>query len=321
MSKLNQMDQYLEGFRIEATRNQQDGSKMFIGGLSGNVSKQGLLDYLSQFGEVVDFIIKIHPGTGLSRGFGFVLFKDSATVEKVLQVKEHKLDGKTIQLRRAKAVVSRFPPKKVFVGGLNPRLSEEKIRQYFGTFGVIQDIKLPVNSRTNERRAFCFITYADEKAVRKLLETRYHRIGSRRCEVKIAFPKEYKRLQQLGGRNALFARLSSSRDGRGVRADPSACGANQNVGGAFGGGESPSTVLVPAPFLACNQGFNFSDQIYGNFQHAYTNQPIFNSYGGEYLLGYNYGTYAFGTTFTNYTVQINEAAPFGPGYQGIYQPF
>ncbi|XP_046528810.1 heterogeneous nuclear ribonucleoprotein D-like [Equus quagga] len=309
MSKLNQMDQYLEGFRIEATRNQQDGSKMFIGGLSGNVSKQGLLDYLSQFGEVVDFIIKIHPGTGLSRGFGFVLFKDSATVEKVLQVKEHKLDGKTIQLRRAKAVVSRFPPKKVFVGGLNPRLSEEKIRQYFGTFGVIQDIKLPVNSRTNERRAFCFITYADEKAVRKLLETRYHRIGSRRCEVKIAFPKEYKRLQQLGGRNALFATLSSSRDGRGVRADPSACGANQNVGGAFGGGET------------CNQGFNFSDQIYGNFQHAYTNQPIFNSYGGEYLLGYNYGTYAFGTTFTNYTVQINEAAPFGPGYQGIYQPF
>uniref|UniRef100_A0A3Q2LBL3 RRM domain-containing protein n=1 Tax=Equus caballus TaxID=9796 RepID=A0A3Q2LBL3_HORSE len=263
MSKLNQMDQYLEGFRIEATRNQQDGSKMFIGGLSGNVSKQGLLDYLSQFGEVVDFIIKIHPGTGLSRGFGFVLFKDSATVEKVLQVKEHKLDGKTIQLRRAKAVVSRFPPKKVFVGGLNPRLSEEKIRQYFGTFGVIQDIKLPVNSKTNERRAFCFITYADEKAVRKLLETRYHRIGSRRCEVKIAFPKEYK----------------------------SACGANQNVGGAFGGGQSPSTVLVPAPFLACNQGFNFPDQIYGNFQHAYTNQPIFNSYGGEYLLGYNYGTH------------------------------
>lgn len=61
-------------------------------------------------------------------------FKDSATVEKVLQVKEHKLDDKKIDLKRVNAMQPRFPPKKVFVGWVNTHLSDGKIRQCFGTF-------------------------------------------------------------------------------------------------------------------------------------------------------------------------------------------
>ncbi|XP_031232051.1 CUGBP Elav-like family member 1 [Mastomys coucha] len=189
--KYNERDQVREGFRIDATKNQQDASKMFIGGLSQELSKQVLLEYLSKFGEIIDFIIKIDPNTGLSRGFGFVLFKDSSTVEKVLRVKDHKVEGKKIEFKRAKALESQFPMKKVFVGGLNPRMSEEKIRAYFGTFGQIEAIELPLCSDTQERRAFGFIKYMDENPVRKVLETRYHFIGSSRCEVKMAFPKEY----------------------------------------------------------------------------------------------------------------------------------
>jgi RNA recognition motif-containing protein len=190
VKKYNERNQFREGFKIDATKNQQDASKMFIGGLSQEVNKQVVLEYLSKFGEIIDFIIKIDPNTGLSRGFGFVLFKDSATVEKVLRVKEHKVDGKKIEVKRAKALESQFPIKKVFVGGLNPRMSEEKIRAYFGTFGQIEAIELPLCSDTQERRAFGFIKYKDENPVRKVLETRYHFIGSSRCEVKIAYPKE-----------------------------------------------------------------------------------------------------------------------------------
>ncbi|XP_021009715.1 CUGBP Elav-like family member 3-B [Mus caroli] len=190
VKKYNERNQFREGFKIDATKNQQDASKMFIGGLSQELSKQVLLEYLSKFGEIIDFIIKIDPHTGLSRGFGFVLFKDSATVEKVLRVKDHRVDGKKIEFKRAKALESQFPIKKVFVGGLNPRMSEEKIRAYFGTFGQIEAIELPLCSDTQERRAFGFIKYMDENPVRKVLESRYHFIGSSRCEVKIAYPKE-----------------------------------------------------------------------------------------------------------------------------------
>lgn len=35
-----------------------------------------------------------------------------------------------------------------------------------------------MDTKTNERRGFCFITYTDEEPVKKLLESRYHQIGS-----------------------------------------------------------------------------------------------------------------------------------------------
>ena len=67
--------------------------------------------------------------------FVFLLCDYLAT--KVASQKEHKLNGKVIDPKKAKAMKSKEPVKKIFVGGLSPDTPEEKVREYFGAFGEV----------------------------------------------------------------------------------------------------------------------------------------------------------------------------------------
>lgn len=67
------------------------------------------------------------------------MFIASSSCVQVLELKEHKLDGKLIDPKRAKAIKGKEPPKKVFVGGLSPDTTEEQIREYFGAYGDVSN--------------------------------------------------------------------------------------------------------------------------------------------------------------------------------------
>ncbi|XP_007428223.1 heterogeneous nuclear ribonucleoprotein A/B [Python bivittatus] len=186
-----------EGDQINASKNEEDAGKMFVGGLSWDTSKKDLKDYFTKFGEVTDCTIKMDPNTGRSRGFGFILFKEAASVDKVLEQKEHKLDGRVIDPKKAMAM-KKDPVKKIFVGGLNPEAAEDKIREYFGEFGEIEAIELPMDPKTNKRRGFVFITFKEEEPVKKILEKKFHNVSGSKCEIKVAQPKEVYQQQQFG---------------------------------------------------------------------------------------------------------------------------
>ncbi|KAK7126188.1 hypothetical protein R3I93_021542 [Phoxinus phoxinus] len=253
-----------EGSKIDASKNEEDEGKMFVGGLSWDTTKKDLKDYFSKYGEVVDCTLKLDPLTGRSRGFGFVLFKEADSVEKVITQKEHKLNGKVIDPKKAKAMKSKEPVKKIFVGGLSPDTPEEKIREYFDGYGEVDSIELPMENKTNKRRGFCFITFKEEEPVKKIMEKKYHNIGLSKCEIKVAMSKEqYQQQQQWGGRGGYPSRSR----GRG--------GPNQNW----------------------NQGYgNYWNQGYGNYgNYGYNNQG-YGGYGGYDYTGYNnyygYGDYS-----------------------------
>jgi RNA-binding protein Musashi len=62
-------------------------------------------EYFANFGEVADCVVMMDRttcillfkfGIAKSRGFGFVTFKDVASVKKVLDVSKHVLDGKHV---------------------------------------------------------------------------------------------------------------------------------------------------------------------------------------------------------------------------------
>ncbi|XP_051539929.1 heterogeneous nuclear ribonucleoprotein D0-like isoform X2 [Myxocyprinus asiaticus] len=271
-----------EGSKIDASKNEEDEGKMFVGGLSWDTTKKDLKDYFSKYGEVVDCTLKLDPLTGRSRGFGFVLFKDAESVEKVIVQKEHKLNGKVIDPKKAKAMKSKEPVRKVFVGGLSPDTPEEKIREYFDAFGEVESIELPMENKTNKRRGFCFITFKEEEPVKKIMEKKYHNIGLSKCEIKVAMSKEqYQLQQQWGGRGGYSFRSR----GRG--------GPNQNW----------------------NQGYgNYWNQGYGNYgNYGYNNQG-YGGYGGYDYSGYN--------NYYGYDQQSGYGkSPRRGGHQNSYKPY
>ncbi|XP_063849853.1 RNA-binding protein Musashi homolog Rbp6-like isoform X2 [Scylla paramamosain] len=69
---------------------------MFIGGLSWQTTAEGLREYFSKFGDINEVMVMKDPTTRRSRGFGFVTFSDPSSVDKVLTLAAHELDGKKI---------------------------------------------------------------------------------------------------------------------------------------------------------------------------------------------------------------------------------
>jgi len=173
-----------------------DSCKMFVGALSWDTDEIKLKDYFSQFGAVKDCNIKKDMNTGKSRGFGFILFEDQSTVSKVLANRNHILDGKKIDPKKAKSQGQEGG--KLFVGGLKSDTSEDTIRDYFSKFGVIEAIERPRDHDTQRAKGFCFITFSDAKNVRDVIQSsQFHTIDGRQCECKDGVAKsKFKQQQQ-----------------------------------------------------------------------------------------------------------------------------
>lgn len=72
----------------------QKQRKIFVGGISKDVTEENLYEYFSQFGQVARTVVNREHYTDKSRGSGFVLFKSSKPIQLVLNKEEHILNGK-----------------------------------------------------------------------------------------------------------------------------------------------------------------------------------------------------------------------------------
>ncbi|RMZ83032.1 hypothetical protein DV738_g1376, partial [Chaetothyriales sp. CBS 135597] len=165
----------------------EDG-KMFIGGLNWETTDQSLHDYFSQFGEVQECTVMRDGSTGRSRGFGFLTFKDPKTVNTVM-AKEHFLDGKIIDPKRAIPKDEQEKTAKIFVGGVSQDATEAQFTEFFDKFGRVIDATLMMDKDTGRPRGFGFVTFDSDSAVERVLAHHPLEILGKPIEVKRAQPR------------------------------------------------------------------------------------------------------------------------------------
>ncbi|OTB07022.1 hypothetical protein M426DRAFT_92710 [Hypoxylon sp. CI-4A] len=175
---------------------------MFIGGLNWETTDQSLRDYFSQFGEVTECTVMRDGASGRSRGFGFLTFKDPKTVN-IVMVKEHFLDGKIIDPKRAIPRDEQEKTSKIFVGGVSQDTTEPEFKDYFAQFGRVVDATLMMDKDTGRPRGFGFVTFESEAGVEACLSTHLE-IHGKPIEVKKAQPRGNMREEEEASRRTKF---------------------------------------------------------------------------------------------------------------------
>ncbi|KAI6160516.1 heterogeneous nuclear ribonucleoprotein HRP1 [Pisolithus thermaeus] len=137
----------------------KDEGKMFIGGLNWDTTDESLRNYFSQFGKV-DACTIMRDAAGRSRCFAFLTFEDPASVNAVM-VREHFLDGKIIDPKRAIPRQEHQRATKLFIGGLPGSVTSESMRDFFSQFGKVIDSTVMLDRETGRSKGFGFVSFED----------------------------------------------------------------------------------------------------------------------------------------------------------------
>lgn len=103
----NQDVQQIEGFSSNSRNNdgrsdeQPRTKKIFVGGLSADMTEKEFKRYFEQFGRITDVVVMHDNVTHRPRGFGFITFDSEDSVEDVMLKSFHEVAGKKVEVKRA----------------------------------------------------------------------------------------------------------------------------------------------------------------------------------------------------------------------------
>lgn len=109
-----------------------------------------------------------------------------------------------------------YPKSKIFVGGLDFKLTSEELKDHFMQFGDIQDAIILKDIYTGESRGFGFVTFTEESVAQNLIRHNpVTEINGRRVDIKKAEPKGSGPPEDGGGRGGFRGGRGGGYGGRG----------------------------------------------------------------------------------------------------------
>ncbi|KAL6839366.1 hypothetical protein ACP4OV_030636 [Aristida adscensionis] len=263
------------------------------GGASG-LLKETFTKHFKKYGAITDSVIMRDKLTRMPRGFGFVTFSDPSVLDRVLE-DEHVIDGRTVEVKRTvpreeMSSKDTHGPKtrKIFVGGIPPSLTEDKLKEHFSSYGKVVEHQIMLDHSTGRSRGFGFVTFESEDAVERVMsEGRMHDLGGKQVEIKKAEPKK-----PGGGDSSSNGRYGHGSGGH--RGSHRSSGSGGGSSGSSGGGGYRSSAA----------GY-YGSTAYAGYGRGY-------GYGGNAGYGSGFGAAAYGGSMYG--------GPYGAygAYGGVY---
>jgi len=183
----------------EVSEADRDRRTVFVMQLSAKLRNSELREFFSRVGKVSDVKIIADRNSRRSKGVGYVEFEDESSVEKALTLSNELLLGIPIIVQRTEsekninsnpniaavnANRSKINPysnakdqndsetsyKRLYVGSINFKITEEDLKILFKNFGELDFVKLHINPETGRSCGYAFIQYKRAEDARTALE-------------------------------------------------------------------------------------------------------------------------------------------------------
>ena len=176
--------------------------KLFVGGLNYLSLRDDIKSYFQTFGKVQSCSLLTDKNTGKSRGFAFVSIKDPQNIlEKKILSRKHEINGKIVDVKPVVEGKKREDmidsSKKIFVGGLEPSVTEKDLIEFFSKFGKVKDASVLFDNNRNASRGFGFVSFEDKNVIENLVNNNNFVLKGRKIDVKRAQPKSEQKTKNI----------------------------------------------------------------------------------------------------------------------------
>ena len=182
--------------------NSENLLKLFVGGLNYLSLRDDIKSYFETYGKVESCSLLTDKVTGRSRGFAFVSIRDpNKVLEKKILSRKHEINGKIVDVKIAvegkKREEMMDSTKKIFVGALEPSVTQEDLIEFFSKYGKVKEASVLFDNNRNASRCFGFVSFEDKKTVEQLVQENKFYIKGRKIDVKKAQPKSEQKSKNI----------------------------------------------------------------------------------------------------------------------------
>ncbi|KAL1453971.1 hypothetical protein WDU94_010271 [Cyamophila willieti] len=180
----------------------KDDRTVFLSNMDFALGEETIRETLGTVG-VIEEVRLVKNFKGLSKGFAYVVFSKKSEAQAALGMDRIKIDKRPLFISECnpeksarkpglKFAVGVLEKNKLFVKNLPFSTTESDLREMFGKYGELRDVRLVVH-RSGKSKGLAYVEYSNEvSASQALLQTDNMEVGDKRIEVAISKPPERK---------------------------------------------------------------------------------------------------------------------------------